>query len=318
MRLPKSVWVLAFLPLWVGIAVPANEECMLIDTEGRRTVGRLRDGQSIMIQTESGERTAGLGDVLWMVGEAKKTVRLRGSLNRSSGTVSGRPIQVETSEGERAFKPSDLAFLFNGTLPAEVSDLIVIDSGETFRWDVLESKEIPPKCQVTLYAANWEGDIRLSKPRYPSKLRGNEVLSLELDFEAGPAIFRDVSRAVVEREQTTPLALILTYRMLVRDPRPGGATGYWVMDQKPLGPEAEAGHLPTGSQSRRSVVFKTVLISPGGRLEGRSNVLAYVAASAAGLDWSFFREFAHGSVKVARTASNVLEIPIEVESSREE
>jgi len=255
----------------------------------------MRDGRAFLVApgsvamtlvTAEGEMALPLRDVTWLAGDAQKRVRLAKDRRSLAGTVKHETLHLQriTRRGREwlALPAGDVAFFLGAELNQESGTIRVEDlpGGTRVRYAYREPSALNGAFDVELFPEHWVGGVVLSRPSYRRQLASEDNFDLLLSVEGQlPA-----ARAFVSE-------LHLTFD---RGRREVTTTNH------ELRPSAE------GIRSDLNVHFGTPFGGPTHEIVGSGTLLVYLAEPSADA-------LATGLVRVHRTLSNLLLLPVDVE-----
>ena len=298
---------------------------VVIMKDGKAIEGEFDEHQSIVLRTSLGDRALAIADVLWLVGDDAKTVRLLNSKTMLSGTAANVPLRIQTGQGDLVLNPQDIVLLLLNPLEhlkAESLFVVEVDEGTVVIGTGPHQANL--EGEVLLIPSNWQGAVRLSNLRYPPKISSGEPFTLLLDMQGDDAMYRDVTKRVLESDGTNDLAVFTFF--LTRQEIPGKdarGANYTMMTM--LRPYAEKGVLPTDKSKKRSVPIQlTIGHRPGSRglawvFRGQGTLYLCVAkvntklVDEPEMTNDFFQTWGRGKVKVVRSVSNVVKMDVEFE-----
>ncbi|MDQ7818915.1 MAG: HEAT repeat domain-containing protein [Melioribacteraceae bacterium] len=248
------------------------------------------DGDTaIKINTLKGESLLKLNDIYLIVGEDTKRIKLNGKAGLLIGKITNEPFYVKKGEESLVIFPKDIILFLNRTVDIkELGSLKIQEYGENITEIKFPKSEPGKEFTVNLFLENWEDNLRISAPKYNEKI--STINRLKIDF-------------FVSRENSILLPqlnsnVIVSFKFVSEDPKLRSGTLYKYGDF----------HMAEG-MSEKNILFAYqpyISQSPyNDDYHGKGDLFLYIG----NMDDLVLGK---GNLKITRSQSNVLKLPIQV------
>lgn len=235
-KLTSSI-IFAFI-IWLFFA-SSTWGVILIRDDGTSMNGSVDGSQLIHIKTQSGTLPLKIDDIFWAVGEnVTKRIRLIKKIDRKPiiGEIESKDeIKIRKDEKELTMPFKSIVFFLNPLVEKYEQDHLkdyeaagIYEYTDGFKLSLY--KRTNPRTMSLLLPENWEGDITISNPNYPAKVRKGDSFDISFDIEGGKdyknlyekadslsvcnffeAIWKDSTKPVIEFPIPTSLSKVKSF-----------------------------------------------------------------------------------------------------------
>jgi hypothetical protein len=140
--------------------------------------------QTITVKTSSGELTVKLTDIIRMAGADIKRIRAISKSTPIVGEILAPKIKMKKGEEDILFLPTDIIFFDSDNIDLEKVGRIEIIEHEGISTAIQWAKAPESKgLTVSLLAENWDGNIKLSQPKYDKEITSRSNFGVSVDIE---------------------------------------------------------------------------------------------------------------------------------------